>query len=217
MTRLLRSALLVCLVLAAAVPASATTTSTLRTERVYFECPDANKARLVNNLQGDYDGWSTDAPAESVQQGAGCGTSSTLFNDEQLSGTWDDTFTGNLDSMTVEVHVIDAGLARHPSDPGYAVFPYLWIDGERVLDPAESIRVQSVRSATQASTMLRFTITGIDRAEEDGDGETERTIKLQVGGTAGWNGVIVQGTTEVPSGITFNPAEPEATTIKVAG
>lgn len=214
MLRRLRVPLLLCLVLGMALPAGATEHPTLRTEQVYFECPDENKARLVNNLQNDYDGWSTDAPAASVQAGAGCGTTSTAFDDERLNGIWEDTFTGNLDSITVEVHLIDVGLARRPDNDDYAVFPILTVDGETILDPDESLVVQSVRSSTQISTMLRFTITDIDLLTEEGDGEQERTIKFELGGTVGWQGIVVQGTTEVPSGLTFNPEAPEAATIK---
>jgi hypothetical protein len=187
---------------------------TLRTERVYFECGDANKVRLVNGIQGDFDTWSTAAPEQSVTEGAGCGTSAAAVHDPELNGTWEGTFTGNLDSFTVEAHVIDVGLSRDPAED-FAVYPYLWIDGEEVpLWPDSFITPETVRSETQLSARLRFTITGLGLVTEDGDGETERTIRLTLAGTPVDTGAFVWGTTEVPAGLTFNPEAPESVQVE---
>jgi hypothetical protein len=213
MRHVLRPLLLLALVLSLVVPASATEHEadeldepTLRTERTYFSCGDVNKVRLVNGLQGDYDTWDTEEPTTSFTAGGGCGTSSTLFADPELNGTWEGTFTGNLDSIAVEIHIIDVGISR--LDEPYAVVPTLEIDGQvrhLQLEEYDLIELETTRSDTNLTVKGLMTITGLGLLTEPGDGETERTVRLTLTGTELDSGAFVWDAVEVPSGLTFNP------------
>lgn len=63
----------VAILVALAAPASAV--PTFRSETVYFHCTGSTKVSNANNAASDSTPttWNTTAPAQSVQQGAGCG------------------------------------------------------------------------------------------------------------------------------------------------
>ena len=216
--RPVRLLLVLALVLAAA-PAAADHGDihpTKRTERTYFKCLGSNKVQNVDMAQGTMPTWSTTAPTQSVQQGAGCGTADTgVTNANQenaFDGVWKGTFTGNVDSITVEAHAIDSTPRATGSHPILAI---LTVDGEQLL-PQTRIVPTTVRSSTQASSKLTFSITGLPYLTEDGDGTAVRTFTLSLKSYADYPAAWVWDTTEVPSGITFNPATLESVQVPVA-
>jgi hypothetical protein len=191
----------------------------LRSERVYFEC-GGEKVHNVAQQQGTTPTWSTTKPAQSVSAGAGCGSVDSVFTQSAPGNlydtTWAGAFEGNLDTVTVELHGIYVGPARATGP--YDVAVRLYVDGE-ALTLGESglganVAVKPVRSATGLSEKLVFSITDIGFVAEEEDDVHDVALLIQGGTTInrgptvtntvnGW----VWGTTEVPAGITFNPAE----------
>ena len=216
-TRLL---LILALVFAVAAPAAADHGDihpTLRNERVYFKCAGSpNKVQNLELLLNDaLPTWNTDAPTQSVQAGAGCGTAdpglSGTANENIYDGVWKGTFTGNLTALNVELHSIDTVARATDSHP---ILVRLYVDGVEVV-PSTQVVATTVRSSTQASKKLTFSITHLPFVKEDGDGTTEREITLTVANYVdGDNGPWVWDTTEVPAGIDFNPAQLDAARIR---
>lgn len=215
-TRLL---LIVALVLAVAAPAAADHGDihpTVRNERVYFKCAGSpNKVQNVELLRGSVPGWSTEAPTQSVQAGAGCGAAdpglSGTANENIYDGVWKGTFTGNLTALTVELHSIDTVARATDSHP---ILVRLLVDGVEVLSEAQVTPI-TVRSSSQASKKMTFSIDNLQYLTEEGDGSTVREITLTVANYLnGDNGPWVWDTTEVPAGIDFNPSELAAARIR---
>ena len=210
---------------------------TFREERVFFHCGGGTKVKNVDYAQGGLAPWDTTAPAQSVQQGAGCGVidPSALRNTTPAGGPADaafgGTYTGNLENLTVELHM----LATSPGSVGndtVDITPWLVIDGEAyVTDTTILTGVPLVASSTGASRKIEFTITKLGTvrevldssgnvvdvvttglAKESAAGEHEIQLNVRIRGTGTPNAVWVWDTTEVPSGITFNDTTPSATT-----
>lgn len=82
----------------------------------------------------------------------------------------------------------------------------LVIDGALFVDNV-AVNVTPVVSSTGLSELYELSITGIGLATEDGDGTTvhEITVYLDTDPSQA-NSIWVWDTTEVPSGIVFNPA-----------
>ncbi len=210
---------------------------TFREERVYFHCGGGTKVKNIDYAQGGLAPWDVTPPAQSVQQGAGCGVidSSAIRNTDPGGGPADPafggTYTGNLQNLTVELWM----LGHSPGSVGtdtVDVTPWLVIDGETyVSDTTILTGAPLVASSTGASRKLEFTIpklgtvrevldsqgnvvdvvtTGL--AKESASGQHEIQINVRIRGTGTPNAVWVWDTTEVPSGITFNDPTPSATT-----
>lgn len=197
----------------------------LETERVYAHCGDTQK---VSNVEGGTP-FVMDAtpPAASFTAGAGCGTADVVLSPVEedtgelleLTGT----HTGNLDTLTLELHMIDAGIVRASQTspvqppalpdpaPGLA-FDEIYADVQLFIDGSEAgwvgeARLPAERSETGASVRLRMTITDIGLLAEDEAGEHTVTVRIKTadyynGDSGGW----VLDATEVPTGIEFNPA-----------
>ena len=191
----------------------------LRTERVYFHCEGATK---VHSTVADGSiGWNTTAPTQSVTAGAGCGSpDGPVWGNNQASvqdSHFEGTYTANLDSITVEAHNIYVGGARAGGPLSFNV--RLAVDGApRLGANGTQVNVTPVRSATGASEMVRFTITGLNLLTEFDD--MEHHILLTLAGGKQVNGQAydtvsawVYDTTEVPSGLTFNPTTAETVTV----
>jgi hypothetical protein len=212
--------LLLALVLAVALaaPVAAEMAPTLRTERTWFHCAGAAKVQNAEYAQRNVPTWNTIAPAQSVQQGAGCGYFENAGggylgpNETTLDSIWEGSFAGNLDSLTIELHNIHASAAR-ASGP-FLLRANLLIDGVDVINPdAPQIEVTPVPSSSRLSEMLRFTVTGIGLRSEEGDGQQVRRVRLIIRSLSEEQSAWVWDTTEVPAGLTFNPAAPEAVTL----
>ena len=213
---------------------------TFRTESVYFHCNGPTKLQNVNWFVSGPTPWNTTRPSQSVQAGAGCGAlepgayrNNSAAPDQSYDPVFRGTFVGNLRSMTISVH--NLLLSRARTEGTFPVRVRLLIDGEELLTNAgRSVSVTPVLSSTGASELFEFSITNLGfanevvdangnvvdvktggHAKENGDGTTERTILVVIDSlVANQASAWVWDTTEVPSGITFNP--PTLAAAKVA-
>ena len=198
---------------------------------VYFHCNTPTKLQNINWFSSGPVRWDANAPTQSVQGGAGCGAlePGAYRNDSPSpNNPWDPvfegTFTGNLRSMTVRLHNLVLSQAR--TGPTFTVRVRLLIDGQELLTPTgRNAAVTPVPSSTGASELFEFSIRNLGFADdvldpegnvvdvqtgglatENGDGEMERTVTLVIDSlVANQASAWVWDTTEVPSGITFNP------------
>jgi hypothetical protein len=207
-------------VLAVAAPASATHGGihpTLRTERAFFACAGDVKVQNAVLALGTIPTWDLTPPTASVTQGAGCGYYENAVgpylgaNRTTLDAEWQGAFRGNIDSLTVDLHNIHVSTAR-----ATGVYPLrlsLFIDGRNVLADAPDLQISPVPTSSGAAVRMTFTVTGIGLKGEDGDGTQERTFRLVARSHGEQQSAWVWDTTEVPSGLTFNPGQPSGTVI----
>lgn len=181
------------------------------TVQTYFHASDPNK---VSNL-ADQDGsplalpsWDTNPPAGSVTGGNGAGyaASSPAGNAGQGRAVFVGTFEGELDVLDFDLHLLYHGLFQ-PDD----------IDVNIVIDDAvyaiaSQFEVKdgpAPTASTPATFMQEFAVTGIRAALERRGLPTDgtHTIRVEVAPyfTDSGNWAYVYDTTEVPSGILFNP------------
>lgn len=214
---------------------------TFRTERTYFHCTGATKVYNVNYFilgQPYKTGWNAAPPAQSFQQGAGCGGYEYGgFTNEAYDVAFEGTFTGNVRDMTIEIHQLLLGNARQGTTETLRL--NTWIDNKPLFPPGtqpsngRTVTVTPERSSTGASEKYVFSIANVGYATEvkdengkvvdvlkggaaleDGDGAREHTFLLFLGvhgnttaaEARGKLGIWVWDATEIPSGITFNPA-----------
>jgi hypothetical protein len=223
-----RLLLAVAALMALSVPASAQTTitPTFRAEQTYFHCHGQTKlANAEYATASTLPSWNTTKPTASVTSGAGCGWADTSAlrspqaGNSPHDGAWMGTFTGNLKSLTVEVHSISAGPGRAGGPQTFNAT--LFVDGVSMFGLAAdgranraAVTVTPVVSSSQASSSYTFTIDRLPFATEDGDGTKTREIILNLAASSeplmGW----VYDTSEVPSGITFNPAAAKGPVIR---
>ena len=206
----------------------------LKNERAYFHCGGPTKLGNVNLVaDGSIPGWNTTPPAGSVSGGNGCGTADfnavAFYVDPQenpTDGVWRGSFTGNLDTLTVHAHCICVGGSRLNDLATIGV--RLKIDGEPITGNGSAEHNVTVSQQNAGVTQLyEFSVTDIGMVEPnldtDGDGvgdnpfgNVQHDITLTLEGyqivTNTW-GMWVYDTTEVPSGITFNPSTLAATRI----
>ena len=206
---------------------------TFREERVFYHCGGGTKLKNVDYAQGGLSPWDTTPPAQSVEDGGGCGQldPSALRNTQPSGGTTDaaygGTFTGNLQSMTVEMHLLAHSPGNAPTDT-MTVTPWLVIDGETfVADTTMLESVPMVSGNSGATRKIEFTITNLGKvteikdaegnvtgltlmglAKESADSEHEIQLNVRARGVGAENALWVWDTTEVPAGITFNDTTP---------
>ena len=221
--RLVIVACLVGGVLPAASAGAQTAAPEYREERVYFHCAGTSKVHNANRqaFSEGLPSWDTTAPTGSVTGGAGCGFADPgpLVDTGGEDGgyadaAWSGTFTGNIRDLNVELHNIGPSLAR-AGQCDYTITPRLYIDGVALTEESNVVGV-STPSETGASDKVEFSISKIDLFEKEADGTptpgagtTEHTVTLAIGSVfvdCGTAHAWVYDTTEVPSGITFNPA-----------
>lgn len=197
--------LAVALLLAGLAPGASAAPIEKRTERVYFHCTGTNK---VQNVEAAEPSWNTTAPTASVQSGAGCGHYSNLLT---LGGTpldeaaWAGTFTGNLDTMTVELYNIHASSDRAAATMKLSVL--VEIDGHPAFTHPVATPITAPRTATStgAADKIVFSLRGIGLAREEGVGTAPHQVRLTIGEYNETQSAWVWDTTEVPAGVTFNP------------
>lgn len=215
---------------------------TFRTQEVWYHCTGTTKVYQVNWLSqlgssSAYMPWDTMPPAGGVADGAGCGAAdvggvTNAFYSPVFLGYHE----GNLRDITVRLHHMLLSNRRQGAPMDLSV--HLEIDGVPVFPegPGAGGRVTvTPRPANNGMTeVFEFTITNLGFAEEivdgngvtvahgglakeDGDGSQEREILLMVGlSNYPEPGAWVWDTTEVPSGMTFNAAEPAAARVKAS-
>lgn len=227
-------AALAALTVLAAGPASAgPLDAQFRRERVFFHCSEPTRVGNANLVAGAIPSWDTTAPS-SVQGGEGCTTADVngvvLVVDPQenpTDGVWTGTFTGNLDKLTIHAHcMLCVGTAR--ADGAATIGIRLTIDGEPITgDGATSHDVAAVEDNSGVTQLYELTVTNIGikepNTDTNGDGvgdnpfgteEHEITLTLDgYGVDTNTFGQWVYDTSEVDSGITFNPPTNSGTII----
>ena len=201
----------------------------------FFHCTGDSKVLNALTVQ-EAPSWDENAPTQSVTEGAGCGFadpgSRTGTNQENVyDAVFKGYHTGNLDSLTVRLHDIGLGPARTGAEQtlgvrvsveGVSMFdtilpaasPLDLVLGDPVPVPATTqITVKPVASETGASQLVEFTITGLGFMEQPGAGTFDREILVTVNSISEHASAWVMDTTEVPSGITFNPETPAAAAV----
>jgi hypothetical protein len=210
---LLRAAVLAVLAVSLAIPAQADHGGihpTLRTEKTYFHCAGPVKVQNVYVAQGTIPSWNATAPTQSVQQGAGCGYYENLAagGTGAFTAVWEGTFTGNLDTLTVELHRLGT---THGATLPNRLATVVTIDGVSVF--TGDANITPTESASGASSMAKFSLRRLNLKTEDGDGTQERTIRVSLDSYNETQSAWVWDTTDVPAGITFNPASLAGSTI----
>jgi len=197
-------------------------------------------AATTNNLYGGATAWNTTRPADSVTDGAGCGGLDTGGGTNEAGDpVFEGSFFGNLRDMTVQIHEFVTNQTRSGAIKQLKI--YAEIDGEPIFPKGategaydgRTISVTPTRVNSGATDLYEFSITNIGYANdildaqgkvidvetggmalEDGNGTTEHTLRLLIGGASPLLGDPPTGlqfwvwdTSEVPSGITFNPTE----------
>ncbi len=219
--RLVTFALGLLLAVAVMAPAGATHGGihpTKRTERVYFKCVDGQKLQNIPRVNGAIPTWNTTAPTQAFAQG-GCGQYENLLTDganprNPHDAVWEGTFTGNLDNLSVEVHNIFVGAAR--TGGPFSARVKVFVDDVLYLNQGP-VRLTPVPSSAGPSVKLAFSLTDFQLMTEDGDGTQQRTITLVLGSFTEIQSLWVWGSTDAPSGITFNPETLESVQLPVAG
>lgn len=204
-------------VLLVAVPASAEEfVPVLETEDVFFRCTGnrrLSQADLATSIR-----WTTDPPTSSVAAGGGCAShdsqmccSGNVSNENYI---YDAVFmgdtTGNLDTLTVNAWALDTGISRPESTVAFNV--YLAIDGKTRLD---NVPVTVESATTDGVRHIQFSVTNIGLlSEQDHTRYHDVHLVMKTPTYSGSDLTWVFDATEVPSGITFNPAEPVGTTLR---
>ena len=227
---------LAALMVLAAQPASAGPLDPqFKTQRVYFHCAGTTPVGNVSlAVESTIPSWNTTAPAGSVTDGEGCTTADVNGiavvvepQENPTDGVWRGTFTGNLNTLTVHAHcMFCVGTSR--ADGAGTLGVRLNIDGEPITgDGTQSHDVQAVEDNSGVTQLYEFSVTDINFVEPNIDtngdgigdnpfGTQQHTITLTLDGyDAGANtfGQWVYDTSEVDSGITFNPTALAATRI----
>lgn len=239
MSSLRRVILGVALVLAVAAPATAEThdepfVPNTPLTPVFLSCEGGRTPEWMTNafLDDDFATWGPTAPA-SVTTGAGCG----MFDDVNFGGTtprtpydltFGGTYTGNLDTLNVTLHLIGAGI-QSTGDPlvlelrmtidGFSMFGVEEnesVNGTISQSPAtRTIQInQSPTGATGAVVALPFNIRGIDLMTEDDDIEHYVEFTLSTGIDTPNENLWVWGAAEAPTGVTFTPEAPAQSFLK---
>lgn len=203
--------------LAICVPASAQTfVPVLESEQVFFRC--SGRTRLSQAELARSIGWTTEPPAASLAQGGGCGShdsqlccpGTTSNNNYIYDAVFAGDVEGNLDTLTVKAWMFDAGAARTAAS--HQIDVYLAVDGRVRVD---NVPIQVPLAPTDAARPVEFTVTGLNLLSE-ADATAVHTVDL-VMKTPLYSGTDLTwlfDATEVPSGITFNPAEAAAISLK---
>jgi hypothetical protein len=190
-------------------------------QRVYFHCNgDTKVANVHATLDSAIVGWSTEAPTASFTEGAGCGTVDTALtgsadHNPLYDAPFEGSFRGNLDSLTVHAHSlapINANLADE-----FEVFVLLQVGGRTLVSRNTMVKADAIASATGLSSLFEFTVSDIGMVEP---GVSTRSRQVQLTLMTRYlddNNNWVFDTTEVDSGITFNPSEPAAVSLPSQG
>ena len=204
-----------------AVPATAQTTDfvpQLTEERTYLLCDGPNKVQNDSTPVA----WDTTPPGTSYTAGAGCGFADSGDSDAETKPVLGEdptgelvmagTYTGNLDNLSVHLHAIDGPWTRSELF-GLEIVTSVEVDGNVIYDSAGAVDISYVRSASGATILGEYTVTGIGLLEEADLAEHEVVVRVNANYSDdlyGW----VWGATEIDSGITFNPAKLAGTRVR---
>jgi hypothetical protein len=183
----------------------------LREERVYFHCNGDTKVSNVHAVADEaIVGWSTEAPAASFTEGAGCGTADTTLtgatdHNALYDAPFAGTFRGHLDSVTVHAHSLLPVGANLLDE--FNVNVLLQINGRTIIDRDTVVTADAIESETGLSSLFEFTVTDIGFIDEERPNRNNMVqLTLMTHYLDDYNSWVFDAT-EVDSGITFNPTE----------
>ncbi len=228
------------LVLLMAAPAAANHGGihpTFQTQHVYFHCTGDTPVQQVNWLttggsSSSYGAWDTSPPPGSVADGEGCAASdmggvSFAFFDAVFAGR----FVGNIRDLTIRIYDF---VLNNDREEKAAV-------RVRIYAEVDDVSVVPTRANSGLTDKFEFSVTNIGFADEirddagnvidvetggaareDGNGSAEHEIRIWLGledslgeePQASGHDIFVWDTTEVPSGITFNPSSLATATVQ---
>lgn len=177
----------------------------LRTEQVWFTCPGETGLSQFDGAAT----WSADTPPD----GDGCSSADTGYQAASAEDTTADTvfrgsFTGNLDSLTVQLH-LERLVAGDMTDIAVG----LAVDGtERVPWPTDAM---VVRTEETPPGVVEFSVHRIGLLDVADDTQHELTLTLSLRGELA-RGLWQWGSAEAPSGITFHPHQMADTVIRAS-
>lgn len=181
------------------------------TRSVFFHCGGAG-SQLANpySVEGKVPLWSPMPPSASVVDGAGCASQdppvTTTAQVNPLDGVWRGTFGGNVKALTVRVYAFP----RIVPEGDVTVGVRLIVDGvsqfggTAAAPATKTITVQPQLTNADVTSYVEFSIVNLPFGTEDGVGAQNRQFTLSLLNETTdvqW----VYDTTEVPSGILFNP------------
>lgn len=185
------------------------------TEQVWFQPAQTPVGNLAATGQTSLPGWSTSEPTQSVAQGAG-GMYATNGVQRQMHGESNEatgarfvgSFTGDLDNLAVTMYLFAPG--RQQESTYYGGVDVV-VDGKTVL----TVNDEFLPLAPGGSAVLRtdFAVSRLHRAMERAGVQTGPDVEHQVElfvtsyTLATSTAVLVYGTTEVPSTMTFNVSD----------
>lgn len=192
----------------------------------YFTCPDQNKAQQQTPAA-----WSPTAPTASYQSGAGCGMldvglfDSSTTSDALMDFTGGGTYTGAIDTLTLELHSLLLSQARAPvATPGMVA--EITVDGKLITDPTAVIRVTPEKSSTGLTEAYRVTFVREPLVDEDTGEETPvplvagtgpHTVNIRfTSNFLDYSEVWVWGASEIPSHVEFNAAAPIGSVVTIS-
>ncbi|MEA2435351.1 MAG: hypothetical protein QOG54_2808 [Actinomycetota bacterium] len=196
-----------------------------QTQRVYFHCNGSTRIGNVNLVAEEaVPSWNTTAP-DSVTGGEGCLTGDVVTplaidpEENPADGVWKGTFTGNLDTLTVNVHqMLGDGWLADKAEVSSSYGIRLNVDGQRLVDTEDDAVVITGTSANSGVThLLTFSIKDLGLIEPNLDtngdgigdnpyGSQQHTITLNIDAVDAVFDMWAYDTDETDSGITFNPA-----------
>lgn len=187
-------------------------------QQVWFTPAETKVGNLGATDASGFPSWSTEAPKQSVAAGAGGGYA-TVGAGRQQNGTSDPTtgarfegtFTGELDNLAVTMYLFAPGRQEEAGYPGYFAGIDLVVDGVVLKNvDVDGIPLTSGGNAVQkidfAADKLREAMV---KAEIPTGPEVEHQVQLYITSYSlvTSTALLVYGTTEAPSSMTFNVAD----------
>lgn len=182
------------------------------TQQVWFTPGDSKVGNLAAAELSSFPSWSSDAPKESVAQGAGGGYATNGIPRQQSGESNPATgarfvggFTGDIDNLDVTMYLFAPG---RQNEPTYYGGIDVVVDGVTLL----TIDINGLPLSSGGNAVLKtgFAVTNLHKAmireqvETGPDVEHEVELFLTAYPLATATAVFVYGTTEVPSSMTFN-------------
>jgi hypothetical protein len=187
-------------------------------QQVWFTPAETKAGNLGATGATGFPSWSTEAPKQSVAQGAGGGYG-TVGVTRQQQGTSDPstgalfqgTFTGDLNNLAVTMYLFAPGRQEEAGYPNYYAGIDVVVDGKTVFQTdADGIPLTSGGRAVQK---IDFAVDGLQKAIDKAGVATGPDVKHDVElyltsySLVTSTALIVYGTTEAPSSMTFNVSD----------
>lgn len=187
-------------------------------QQVWFTPAESKAGNLGATGATGFPSWSTEEPAQSVTAGAGGGYA-TVGVGRQQNGTSDPatgaqfegTFTGALDNLAVTMYLFAPGRQEEAGYPGYYAGIDVVVDG-KVLKKVDADGIP-LTSGGNAVQKIDFTAAKLDtlmqKAGLANGPDVEHQVQLYITSysLATSTAMLVYGTTEAPSSMTFNVAD----------